>query len=147
MRAGCEAGGGTSVLDRRRTADKSADRAGLGLQIFRHLLLYRQVKIYARSGIQLDRSTLARWGGTTAYRISPLVARVSESFKASGYLCMDETKCPVLDSGCVTTKSGHLWALARGDRPGRSGGARHLLGKCAPQTSGNQAVLELDHCR
>ena len=36
-----------------------------------HLPLYRQAQIYARQGIQLDRSTLADWVGRAAwYRLA-----------------------------------------------------------------------------
>ena len=37
-----------------------------------HLPLYRQAQIYARQGIQLDRSTLADWAGRAAWYLRPL---------------------------------------------------------------------------
>jgi len=37
-----------------------------------HLPLYRQAQIYARQGIQLDRSTLADWVGRAAWYLRPL---------------------------------------------------------------------------
>ena len=38
-----------------------------------HLPLYRQSAIYAREGVELDRSTLARWVGESSSLLAPLV--------------------------------------------------------------------------
>ena len=38
-----------------------------------HLPLYRQEEIYAREGVELDRSTLADWVGGTSKLLQPLV--------------------------------------------------------------------------
>jgi transposase len=82
-----------------------------------HLPLYRQSQIYARQGIELDRSTLADWVGRAATELRPLHQRLFEHLKRSPKLFMDETRAPVLDPGRRRTKSGYLWALARDDRP------------------------------
>jgi transposase len=82
-----------------------------------HLPLYRQSQIYARQGIELDRSTLADWVGRAAAELHPLHARLLEHLKASPKLFMDETPAPVLDPGRRRTKTGYLWAVARDDRP------------------------------
>mgnify|MGYP001305528915 CR=1 FL=1 len=37
-----------------------------------HLPLYRQAQIYARQGINLDRSTLADWVGKAAFLLRPI---------------------------------------------------------------------------
>jgi len=82
-----------------------------------HLPLYRQAQIYARQGIELDRSTLADWTGRAAFLLRPLHARLLEKLKASPKLFADETTAPVLDPGRGRTKTGQLWAYARDDRP------------------------------
>jgi len=82
-----------------------------------HLPLYRQAQIYARQGIDLDRSTLADWTGRAAFLLRPLHARLLEKLKASPKLFADETTAPVLDPGRGRTKTGQLWAYARDDRP------------------------------
>jgi transposase len=82
-----------------------------------HLPLYRQSQIYARQGIELDRSTLADWVGRAATELRPLHQRLFEHLKRSPKLFMDETRAPVLDPGRTRTKTGYLWALARDDRP------------------------------
>jgi transposase len=82
-----------------------------------HLPLYRQAQIYARQGIQLDRSTLADWVGRAAWYLRPLRDHILERLRRSERLFADETTAPVLDPGRGRTKTGQLWAYARGDRP------------------------------
>jgi transposase len=73
-----------------------------------HLPLYRQSQIYARAGIDLDRSTLASWCGVTAFNIKPVVDHMLVYIKTARHLFMDETRAPVLDPGAGKTKTGYL---------------------------------------
>lgn len=82
-----------------------------------HLPLYRQAQIYARQGIQLDRSTLADWVGRAAWYLRPLRDHVLERLRRSTRLFADETTAPVLEPGRGRTKTGQIWAYARDDRP------------------------------
>jgi transposase len=82
-----------------------------------HLPLYRQSQIYARQGVNLDRSTLADWVGKAAFLLRPIHERLFERLKASSKLFADETTAPVLDPGRGRTKTGQLFAYARDDRP------------------------------
>ena len=82
-----------------------------------HLPLYRQAQIYARQGIQLDRSTLADWVGRAAWWLRPLRDHILAELRRSQRLFADETTAPVLDPGRGRTKTGQLWAYARDDRP------------------------------
>jgi transposase len=82
-----------------------------------HLPLYRQAQIYARQGINLDRSTLADWVGRAAFMLRPVYDRLLVELKSSSKLFADETTAPVLDPGRGRTKTGQLWAYARDDRP------------------------------
>ncbi len=82
-----------------------------------HLPLYRQAQIYARQGIDLDRSTLADWVGRAAWHLRPVHERLLEYIRASTKIFADETTAPVLDPGRGRTKTGQLWAYARDDRP------------------------------
>jgi transposase len=82
-----------------------------------HLPLYRQAQIYARQGVNLDRSTLADWVGRAAFLLRPVHERLLERLKGSSKLFADETTAPVLDPGRGRTKTGQLWAYARDDRP------------------------------
>ena len=82
-----------------------------------HLPLYRHAQIYARQGIDLDRSTLADWVGRAAWHLRPLHERLLEHIRAATKIFADETTAPVLDPGRGRTKTGQLWAYARDDRP------------------------------
>jgi transposase len=82
-----------------------------------HLPLYRQSQIFARQGVELDRSTLANWIGGACWWLEPLQARLAEHIFASQKLFADDTPIPVLDPGRGRTKTGRLWVYARDDRP------------------------------
>jgi len=82
-----------------------------------HLPLYRQAQIYARQGVNLDRSTLADWVGRAAFTLRPVYDRLFATLKQSSKLFADETTAPVLDPGRGRTKTGQLWTYARDDRP------------------------------
>jgi len=81
-----------------------------------HLPLYRQSQIYARQGVDIDRSTLAFWIGKAAHELKPVHDALLAQLKVSSKLFMDETPAPVLDPGRGKTKKGYFWALARDDR-------------------------------
>ena len=81
-----------------------------------HLPLYRQSQIYARQGVNIDRSTLAFWVGKAAYELKPIHNALLAHLKTSSKLFMDETPAPVLDPGQGKVKKGYFWALARDDR-------------------------------
>ena len=49
-----------------------------------HLPLYRQAQIYARQGVNLDRSTLADWVGRAAFTLRPVYERLFAVLKGSG---------------------------------------------------------------
>jgi transposase len=85
-----------------------------------HLPLYRQSQIFARQGVELDRSTLANWVGGAAWWLEPLRDRLAEQVFRSDKLFADDTPIPVLDPGRGRTTIGRLWVYARDDRP-RSG--------------------------
>jgi transposase len=74
-----------------------------------HLPLYRQSRIFARHGVELNRSTLANWVGGAAWWLEPLRARLAEQVFASQKLFSDDTPIPVLDPGRGRTRTGRLW--------------------------------------
>jgi transposase len=82
-----------------------------------HLPLYRQSQIYARDGVELDRSTLADWVGGAAHLLDPLVAAMSRYVLAADKIHADDTPVPVLCPGRGTTRQGRLWTYVRDDRP------------------------------
>ena len=82
-----------------------------------HLPLYRQSQIYARAGVELDRSTLAEWVGGSSRLLAPLVEVLRRHVMAAGKLHADDTPVPVLAPGLGKTKTGRLWTYVRDDRP------------------------------
>jgi transposase len=82
-----------------------------------HLPLYRQSEIYARSGVELDRSTLAEWVGGSSRLLAPLVEALRRHVMAADKLHADDTPVPVLAPGLGKTKTGRLWTYVRDDRP------------------------------
>ena len=61
-----------------------------------HLPLYRQSGIYAREGIELERTTMATWVGKVTALASPLVEAVAAHVMAAEKLHVDDTPVPVL---------------------------------------------------
>tara|TARA_R110002072_G_scaffold127798_1_gene265243 strand:+ start:42 stop:824 length:783 start_codon:yes stop_codon:yes gene_type:complete len=53
-----------------------------------HLPLYRQSQIYARQGVDIDRSTLAFWVGKAAYELRPIHDALLAHLKTSSKLFM-----------------------------------------------------------
>ena len=82
-----------------------------------HLPLYRQSQIFARHGVDIDRSTLANWVGGACWWLEPLQARLAAHVFGSTKLFADDTPIPVLDPGRGRTKMGRLWCYAVDDRP------------------------------
>jgi transposase len=82
-----------------------------------HLPLYRQSEIYARDGMELDRSTMADWVGQAAWLLDPVVAEIRKYIFEAEKIHSDDTTVPVLAPGLGQTKTGRLWIYVRDDRP------------------------------
>ena len=82
-----------------------------------HLPLHRQADIYARSGVEIDRSVMAGWIGRLAGLLEPLSERIERHVRAGLALHADDTPVPVLDPGKGKTKTGRLWTVVRDERP------------------------------
>src|SRR3974377_2446889 len=81
-----------------------------------HLPLYRQSEIYAREGVELDRSTLADWVGGTSRLLAPLVEELRRHVMAGHKIHGDDTPVPVLAPGPGKTKTVRLLTYVRDDR-------------------------------
>ena len=84
-----------------------------------HLPLYRQAAIYARDGIDLERSTLAGWVGRAAWELRPVVEAIASHVLAADKIHGDDTPVKVLAPGTGKTATGRLWVYVRDDRPWR----------------------------
>jgi transposase len=82
-----------------------------------HLPLYRQAGIFARQGVELDRSTLCDWVGRACWWLEPLWRQLRRHVMGSTRIFADDTTLPVLDPGRGRTKTGRLWGYAVDDRP------------------------------
>jgi transposase len=118
--AGCE-----SVVEAPAPA-RPIDRGLPGPALLAHVLvskyadhqpLYRQSQIYAREGVDLDRSTLAGWVGAASELLTPLVDQIRKHVLAAAKIHADDTPVPVLAPGNGKTKTGRLWTYVRDDRP------------------------------
>jgi transposase len=64
-----------------------------------HTPLHRQAGIYAREGVELDRSTLADWVGRSVFLLDPLAEAIGRHLRAGQVLHADDTTVPVLVRG------------------------------------------------
>lgn len=101
-----------------------------------HLPLYRQSQIYARDGIELERSTLADWVGGAAALLAPLVEVIGQHVLAGTQLHADDTPVPVLSPGLGKTKTGRLWTYVRDDRSHAGIAAPAVLFRYSPDRKG-----------
>jgi len=108
-----------------------------------HLPLYRQSQIYARSGIELERSTLAEWVGATSALMQPLIDALAHYVLGAQKLHADDTPVPVLSPGSGKTKLGRLWAYVRDDRPSGSTDPPALLCRYSPDRKGKHPCEHL----
>jgi transposase len=108
-----------------------------------HLPLYRQSQIYAREGLDLDRSTLADWVGGASALLEPLVASLGRYVMGAKKLHGDDTPVPVLCPGRGTTKQGRLWTYVRDDRPAASTEPAAVLFRYSPDRKGERPKAHL----
>lgn len=108
-----------------------------------HLPLYRQSQIYAREGIDLDRSTLAGMVGGSAALLAPLAAAVAEHVLQASKVHADDTPLPVLSPGSGKTKLGRLWTYVRDDRPWGSNVPAAVFFKYSPDRKGERPFEHL----
>lgn len=82
-----------------------------------HLPLYRQSQIYAREGVELDRSTLADWVGRSTALLEPLAEAIGAHVKQGAAIFADDTPVDLLAPGAGKTRTARLWVYGRDERP------------------------------
>jgi transposase len=105
-----------------RPVDRGLAEAGLLAHVVTskfadHQPLYRQSQIYARQGVDLERSTLARWVAEASDLVEPLVEVLRRYVMRTDKLHGDDTPLPVLAPGTGRTKIGRFWTYVRDSRP------------------------------
>jgi transposase len=101
-----------------------------------HLPLYRQAEIYAREGVDLERSTLADWVGGTSELLKPLNEALRRYVMSARKLHADDTPVPVLAPGQGKTKQGRLWTYVRDNRPAGDAAAPAVWFAYSPDRKG-----------
>jgi transposase len=112
-----------------------------------HLPVHRQSVMYARDGVEIDRSTLAEWVGKMRYLLEPLSQRIAAHVRSGEVLHADDTPLPVLEPGRGKTKTGRLWVAVRDERPWGSGVPPAVFYRYAPDRKSEQAEALLKGCR
>ena len=82
-----------------------------------HLPLYRQSQIYAREGIDLDRSTIADWVGRSTALLEPLADEIGRTVRRGDALFADDTPVKMQAPGQKKTKTARVWAYVRDEGP------------------------------
>ena len=108
-----------------------------------HLPLYRQAEIYARSGLDIDRSQLAEWLGHVAWLLKPLVERIADHVMAGRVIHADDTPVDVLAPGAGKTKTGRLWVYLRDERNHAGSAPPAVLYRYTPDRKGEHCRAEL----
>jgi transposase len=112
-----------------------------------HLPLYRQSEMYARQDVELERSTLADWVGSTSRLLEPLVEGLRRYVMAAGKLHADDTPVPVLSPGNGKTKTGRLWTYVRDDRPAGDTASPAVWFAYSPDRKGEHPERHLEKFR
>ena len=110
------------------------------------LPLYRQSEIYAREGVDIDRSTMAEWMGRTAALLYPLTEAIGRHVRAGTVLHADDTTVPVLEPGRGRTRTGRLWAVVRDERPHAGPAPPAVYYRYSPDRRGEHAAALLGGC-
>ena len=80
-----------------------------------HCPLYRQSQIFAREGIDLDRSTLAGWGVQPSKLLEPLADTIGRYVRSGQAIFADDT--PIKMQGRKKCATAHIWTYVRDERP------------------------------
>jgi transposase len=133
-------------------ASRPIDRGMAGAGLLAHILvskycdhtpLYRQAQIYAREGVELERSTMADWVGQSFNLVDPLIEALGRYVMGAEKLHADDTPVPVLDPGRGKTKTGRLWTYVRDDRAAASEDAPAMIFRYSPDRKGEHPVKHL----
>lgn len=111
------------------------------------LPLYRQEQIYARDGVELDRSLMAQWMDRLGFELEPLAQYVLHTVKQSERVFADKTRLPTLSPGSGKVKTAWLWAYARDDRPFGGSGPPMVAYRFEDSRSGDCVARHLDGYR
>ena len=121
------------------------ESAGVRFPCATHLPLYRQAQIYARDGLELERSTLSEWVGGVSRLLRPLVDALRRYVMAGPTLHADDTPVPMLAPGKGKTATARLWAYVRDERPAGSTQPAAMWMAFTPDRKGEHPQRHLEH--
>lgn len=117
--------GGCRSIVQASAASRPIERGLAGAGLLSHVLvskyadhtpLYRQSQIFAREGVDLQRSTLTDWVRQAAQLLTPLADAVGRYVRAAAKVHADDTPIRVLGGKANKAKTGRLWVYVRDDR-------------------------------
>jgi len=117
---------GCSTITQAPAPSRPIDRGMAGAGLLAHVLvskyadhtpLYRQCQIYAREGVELERSTLTDWVGQAARLLTPLAEAIGRYVLRAEKVHGDDTPIRVLGGKGSKARTGRLWVYVRDDRP------------------------------
>ena len=108
-----------------------------------YLPLNRQSEIYAREGVDLERSTLADWVGSASKLLEPLNEALRKHVMSAEKLHADDTPVPVLEPGKGRTRTGRLWTYVRDERSAGQETAPAAWFAYTPDRSGKHPMQHL----
>lgn len=117
---------GCHTISQAPAASRPIERGLAGAGLLAHVLvskyadhtpLYRQCQIYAREGVELERSTLTDWVGQAARLLTPLADAIGRYVLRGQKIHGDDTPIRALGGRGKKAHTGRLWVYVRDDRP------------------------------
>ncbi len=79
--------------------------------------LYRPLQIYAREGVDIDRSTMFDWVGRAAALLEPFADLIERMARQGAAIFADDTPVKMQAPGNKKTKTARVWTYVRDERP------------------------------
>lgn len=117
---------GCSTITQASAPSRPIERGMAGAGLLAHVLvskyadhtpLYRQCQIYAREGVELERSTMTDWVGQAARLLTPVADAIGRHVLRAEKIHGDDTPIRVLGGRGSKARTGRLWVYVRDDRP------------------------------
>ncbi|MDP7184428.1 MAG: IS66 family transposase [Paracoccaceae bacterium] len=106
-----------------------------------HCPLYRQSQIFAREGIDLDRSTLAGWVGQSSKLLEPLADAIGRYVRSGQAIFADDT--PIRMQAKKKCATARIWTYVRDERPWGSSDPPAAWYKFSPDREGKHPTDHL----
>jgi transposase len=148
--------GGCSTITQALAPSRPIERGMAGAGLLAHVLvskyadhtpLYRQCQIYAREGVELERSTLTDWVGQAARLLTPLADAIGRYVLRAEKVHGDDTPIRVLGGKGGKARTGRLWVYVRDDRPSGDKAAPAVWFQYSGNRNGEHPAKHLKHFR